>query len=110
MTGLHTDITVNFMPAGHTKFAPDWCFGLLKKRFRICEVHCLNDLVHTVSTSTLKGTNKAQLVVTEAGQVYDWQAFFGGFFRPLKGIKANQHFRFAAASPGIVFFFQAKAG
>ena len=32
MRGLHTEITINFMPPGHTKFAPDWCFGLLKEK------------------------------------------------------------------------------
>ena len=31
MRGLHTEVTMNFMPAVHTKFAPDWCFGLLKQ-------------------------------------------------------------------------------
>ena len=44
MRGLHTSISVNFMPAGHTKFAPDWCFGLLKRKFIVCEVHCLADV------------------------------------------------------------------
>ena len=32
LTGLHDNITLSFMIAGHTKFSPDWCFGLLKKR------------------------------------------------------------------------------
>ena len=32
LTGLHNNITLSFMVAGHTKFSPDWCFGLLKKR------------------------------------------------------------------------------
>ena len=32
LTGLHNNITLSFMIAGHTKFSPDWCFGLLKKR------------------------------------------------------------------------------
>ena len=32
LTGLHENITLSFMVAGHTKFSPDWCFGLLKKR------------------------------------------------------------------------------
>ena len=27
--GLHTEVTMNFVPAVHTKFAPDWCFGLV---------------------------------------------------------------------------------
>ena len=44
MRGLHTEVTMNFMPDGHTKFTPDWCFGLLKRCFRRAEVSCLNDL------------------------------------------------------------------
>ena len=31
MTGLHKEITLSFLLVGHTKFAPDWCFGLLKQ-------------------------------------------------------------------------------
>ena len=30
ITGRHTDITLSFLVVGHTKFSPDWCFGLLK--------------------------------------------------------------------------------
>ena len=52
MRGLHTEVTMNFMPAVHTKFAPDWCFGLLKRRFRRAEVSCLNDLCDVVTEST----------------------------------------------------------
>lgn len=108
MRGLHTNITVNFMPPGHTKFAPDWCFGLLKKKFRHAEVHCLDDLCHVVENSTLRGINRAQLLGTESGEVhvsiYDWQNYFNGWFRPLKGIKAIQHFSFSSTTPGIVFY------
>ena len=32
LTGLHQNITLSFMITGHTKFSPDWCFGLMKKR------------------------------------------------------------------------------
>ena len=32
LTGLLNNITLSFMIARHTKFSPDWCFGLLKKR------------------------------------------------------------------------------
>ena len=32
LAGLHNSITLSFMISGHTKFSPDWCFGLLKKR------------------------------------------------------------------------------
>lgn len=34
LTGRHTNITLSFLPVGHTKFAPDWCFGLFKRAFR----------------------------------------------------------------------------
>ena len=33
LTGLHKEVKISFLPVGHTKFAPDWCFGLLKQRF-----------------------------------------------------------------------------
>ncbi|KAK7486304.1 hypothetical protein BaRGS_00022474 [Batillaria attramentaria] len=59
LRALHSEITVNFMPAGHTKFAPDWCFGLLKRRFRLSEVHCLQDLCNVVETSTKRRINRS---------------------------------------------------
>ena len=31
LTGQHRSISLHFLVAGHTKFAPDWCFGLLKQ-------------------------------------------------------------------------------
>lgn len=96
------------MPAGHTKFAPDWCFGLLKRRFKLCEMHCLADLCRIVETSTNRGINQAQLIGTEDGQVqvevFDWQSFFGNWFRPLKGIKSIHHFHFSAANEGTVLY------
>src|SRR6218665_83046 len=43
MTGMHKEITLSFILAGHTKFAPDWCFGLFKRQFRKTKVDCLSD-------------------------------------------------------------------
>ena len=48
MKGLHRSIKLSFMLVGHTKFSPDWCFGLMKRRFRISKVDCLDDLVNVV--------------------------------------------------------------
>ena len=31
---LHRRIELYFLIAGHTKFSPDWCFGLFKQRYR----------------------------------------------------------------------------
>lgn len=108
MTGLHASVTMNFMVAGHTKFAPDWCFGLLKQCFRRTSVSCLQDLCSVVTTSTVTGVNKHQLVGSESGTVYvktfDWQAFLEPKFRPLPGIKKLHHFRFSSQTPGTVFF------
>ena len=105
--GLHTSTTIHFMPAGHTKYAPDWCFGLLKKRFKRCEVHCLADLCHVVQTSTTKGINRAQTVGTGSGQevvpIYNWQQFFDGYLKPFKGIKNFFHFRFTSDRLWVVF-------
>ena len=36
MSGLNESIEISFLLVGHTKFAPDWCFGLLKQRLRRC--------------------------------------------------------------------------
>ena len=59
LTGLNRRI---FLPAGHTKFSPDWCFGLLKQRFRRSVVGSLDDLVEVVERSA--SVNKAQVVGT----------------------------------------------
>lgn len=34
LCGFHHSILYSFLIAGHTKFSPDWCFGLLKQSFR----------------------------------------------------------------------------
>ncbi|GFN80986.1 hypothetical protein PoB_000749200 [Plakobranchus ocellatus] len=59
--GYHRHISLNFMVPGHTKFALDWCFGLLKQNFRRSEVHCLQDVYSVIEGSATR-LNKAQLV------------------------------------------------
>ena len=98
MVGLHRSITLSFLIVGHTKFSPDWCFGLLKQRFRRTVVGCLDELVQVVNTSAT--VNVAQLVGSQEGEtivpIYDWMAMFA------ENIKHYQHFRFASSSPGAV--------
>ena len=43
--GLHEEIELNFLVAGHTKFSCDFCFGLLKKRLCRTRVSSLQDIV-----------------------------------------------------------------
>ncbi|KAI0213588.1 hypothetical protein LSAT2_001353, partial [Lamellibrachia satsuma] len=102
---LHKTISLNFLITGHTKFAPDGCFGLLKQAFRRHAVSSLQDFQSVVNRSAC--SNSAQLVGTEDGTSYvpvgDWQAHLSPFYKPLPGIKGYQHFRFDGAQPGKVF-------
>ena len=59
VAGLHKSIAISFLIVGHTKFAPDWAFGLLKQHFRKTRVNCLDDLVRVVEGSAK--VNHAQL-------------------------------------------------
>ena len=76
-TGLHQQIMLSFMLSGHTKFSPDWSFGLLKQWFRREMVSCLEDLAATVDASAQH--NIVELAGQEDGTVfvnmYDWTAY-----------------------------------
>ena len=106
LVGLHEDIKISFLPVGHTKFAPDWCFGLFKRHFRLCKIGCLDDIVHAVNQSATP--NVAQLVGTQDGStivpMYDWSSFFDSYTikTALKGITKMHHFHFSRDNPGGV--------
>ena len=97
LTGLHV------LPVGHTKFAPDWCFGLFKRYYRLCKIGCL-DIVQAVNHSAVP--NVAQLVSTQDGTtvvpMYDWSSYFEDHTikTALKGITKMHHFRFSKMDPG----------
>ena len=106
ITGHHKSISLNFLITGHTKFAPDWCFGLLKLKFRKEPVSSLKEMEATVCHSTLQEVNIPQLVGDERGTVfvpmYDWQVFLVPFSKPVKGIKQSHHFSFSHQAQGVV--------
>ena len=41
------------MITGHTKFSPDWCFSLWKKRYCQTKVSSLSDFVEVVNASAI---------------------------------------------------------
>lgn len=92
------------MLVGHTKFAPDWCFGLLKQRYRRCAINCLDELVEAVESSA--NVNVAQLVGNQEGATrvptYDWCGFFQPHFKTLKNITTYHHFSFMSTGRGVV--------
>ena len=104
LTGLHRTVRMSFMLVGHTKFAPDWCFGLFKQRYRRTYVSSLDDVVDVVNTSA--DVNVAQLVGTQSGEpvvpVYNWASYLGVHFRSIPHLKQYQHFIFSATHPGVV--------
>eukprot|EP00064_Thunnus_orientalis_P018752 superscaffoldBa00004421_g18858 len=108
MVGLHDSVSLNFLTAGHTKFAPDWCFGLFKKRFHHTPVSSLENICRAMSSSTSESSvNIPQLIGDETGQVFvqthDWHSFLTPSFKPLPGMKTYHHFRFTCTVPGMVF-------
>ena len=104
LVGLHESITYSFLPVGHTKFAPDWCFGLLKQKYRKTKISSLSDFVDVVQTSAT--SNMVQLVGSQEGDVivpfYDWNEHLSPYFSRLEGIKRYQHFTITSTDFGTV--------
>ena len=104
MVGLHKSINLSFLIVGHTKFSPDWCFGLLKQKFKRTAVNSLDDLVGVVDQSAV--VNLAQLVGSQSGEVivptYNWAEHLGPHFDKIQHIKAQHHFHFTSSRPGKV--------
>ena len=94
-SGLNEEASISFMLAGHTKFAPDWCFGLLKKKLRHTYVSSLEDIEEVCKQSSVTGVNTSQLVGHEDGSVvvpmYDWSNHLQNHFVKVAGIKTMHH-------------------
>ena len=84
------------MVAGHTKFSPDLCFGLIKRKFRhATHVECVEEMAEVVEASApVAMTNISNLAGNEDGQqhvpTYDWRTFFEDG-QPIPQIR-SQHF------------------
>ena len=104
LTGRHKKITLSFLLDGHTKFSPDWCFGLAKQKLRRTIVGCLEDLAEAINNSARPNTT--ELVGLEDGTVlvptYDWVEFLGSHFRKIPQIKKQHHFTFSRTNNGKV--------
>ena len=104
LTRQNKSITISFLPAGHTKFSPDWCFGLVKQTFRKAEVGCLNEIATVVEESA--SVNIAQLVGTQEGELivptYSWSSFLSQYFKRIPGIKKIHHFIIHSPEPSEI--------
>ncbi|XP_055957706.1 uncharacterized protein LOC126825399 [Patella vulgata] len=107
--GLHHSTYLHFLMAGHTKFSPDWCFGLFKQKFRKIFVSSLREIEQTVEGSTSESKiNRSQLVGDQDGTVivpmYAWDTLLGGYFKKFVGILEQHHFWFTNQQPGVLFY------
>jgi len=106
LTDLHKEIIISFLLVEHTKFAPDWCFGLLKRQYKQTKIGTIEDIAAAVEGSAC--VNFAQLVGKSDGTIlvptYDWSSYFSDnvIQTYLKGITKMHHFRFSATHPGAV--------
>ncbi|MEQ2187146.1 hypothetical protein GOODEAATRI_001569 [Goodea atripinnis] len=96
---LHSTLNIHFLIAGHTKFALDCAFGLIKQAYKSTRVSTLADIAKVVENSSPEcRLNIPQLVRLEDGMVlvntFDWQAHLSLYFRKLPQIKSYQHFRY----------------
>jgi len=75
MTGKHRSIKLCFLPVGHTKFSPDWAFGMTKRKLRYTKVSCLSKLKDCIhASSPVSGANMACVTGNEDGR----RGFKGG--------------------------------
>ncbi|RUS74217.1 hypothetical protein EGW08_018023 [Elysia chlorotica] len=90
LTGRHKSIIISFLIAGHTKFSPDGCFGLIKRLYRRTKVNSLACFEKVVNESSV--VNTAQIVGTGPEDVrvptYDWASYLEQCFRKVKSIKS----------------------
>lgn len=97
-------VEYSMMVAGHTKFDPDWHFGVWKVKWRSSTAETMNEIAETVRHSSRRGHNIPQLVSDPQKPVKfsDWKSYLQRYFKPMKNIRGYHHFRVNAETPGVV--------
>lgn len=95
LSKLNVRIEFNFLLAGHTKFAPDRNFGILKYAYSRSNVDCLEEQIDCVNKSSHKGFNEAMPTFLNGMRNVNWSAwteFLSGYFRTFPGISKYHQF------------------
>ena len=108
IVGLHIEILLCFLIAGHTKFSADGHFGNIKIKTGRTSISSLGDIAKCIVESTPEtGANIAEPVGLTNGETLiptlDWSGYFEPFFKKLPKLKRYQYFRFHRDYPGTVF-------
>ena len=105
--GKNSSISLSFMIAGHTKFAPDRHFGLIRKTYRRTPVETINCLERVVRNSSTIGCNISQLVRSPSGELlvnyYDWTSYFKDYFKAIPAITKYHVFCCSHDDPGVIY-------
>ena len=108
--GLNQCITLSFLPAGHTKFSPDWYFGLIKQHFQRTEVGCFQDIVNVIEQ--LATVNSAQLIGRDNEDIIvpaqDWTGFLAPSYKHTTSIKKFHHFIISSTNPDVLLVKEAE--
>ena len=104
LTGLNSLCSVSFMIPGHTKFGPDWLFGLIKQKYQKTRVSSMHQIESVVKDSTVNGQKKSFIVGQNMSKFnyYSWNDFLAQFFTTTPNITSYHHFLFKAQNPGVV--------
>jgi len=106
LVGLHDKIRLSFMIVGHTKFAPDGYFGLIKHRYRRSSVYTYDQLADLIDRSTENGHNICQRYQNASGnpnfEYRDWSKWLSKYFKKLPNITKYHHFSIDKNKPGVV--------
>ena len=100
---LHESIRYSFLIAGHTKFGPTRCFGIIKRSYKVSHVSLWYEFARMVKSSSAAGVNKAQHVGTHDGKVivavYNWSTFLEHYFIKFSNIKSTIILDFRERNP-----------
>lgn len=105
MTSLHSSLECSLMEAGHTKFHPDWHFGLFKAKWRQCSAETMGQVASVVDRSSRNGHNIPQIVQDPDKLVlfFDWASHLSQLYRKIPSIPKYHQFRMCADKPGSFF-------
>ena len=94
--GKNESVQISFMIVGHTKFAPDRFFGLIKKKYRYTFVSTLGEMQDVVRKSMICGQNIPQVTKDVDGRKlvnwYDWKSYFSTLYKTIPSITTYHHF------------------
>ena len=99
--GLNKEISLNFLLVGHTKFAPDRMFGLIKLYYRRCIIDTFQQFIecvaaaspsgHVLAVPTMFPNKRSPNVIWN-----EWTTFLKAFYQPCKKLTTYHHFLFTS--------------